>query len=219
MTQFPELFTALSARFTPEEVRLKPGGKGRPEVKFVTARTVMNRFDTVLGPENWWDDYRPAGEHSTLCVLSIRLPDGSVLTKCDAGGAAGMADLGDDEKSAVSDAFKRAAVKFGVGRYLYRDGVASFPKRIARPIAVPGLSAEGPWVPGTATELGDWLRAQADSFDIEPTTELRRWADKGGYPAEMESWTAHQLGQAHLKAESIVKRQLEARRKAQESVA
>ena len=37
-----------------------------------------------------------------------------------------MSDSGDDDKSGYSDAFKRAAVKFGVGRYLYRDGVPSF---------------------------------------------------------------------------------------------
>ena len=37
-----------------------------------------------------------------------------------------MADQGDDDKSGFSDAFKRAAVKFGVARYLYRDGVPGF---------------------------------------------------------------------------------------------
>lgn len=85
----------------------------------------MNRLDHVLGPENWWDEYTPS-ENSVLCRLTIRLPDGSTLTKADAGGYAGMADSGDDDKSGYSDAFKRAAVKFGVARYLYRDGVPAF---------------------------------------------------------------------------------------------
>src|SRR5436305_6196841 len=85
----------------------------------------MNRLDNVLGPENWWDEY-VASENSVLCRLTVRLPDGSTLTKCDAGGYAGMADSGDDDKSGYSDSFKRAAVKFGVARYLYRDGVPSF---------------------------------------------------------------------------------------------
>ena len=82
-------------------------------------------MDSVLGPENWWDRYVP-GEKSVLCELTIRLPDGSTLTKSDAGGYAGMADSGDDDKSGYSDGFKRAAVKFGVARYLYRDGVPTF---------------------------------------------------------------------------------------------
>ncbi len=74
----------------------------------------MNRLDTVLGPENWWDRYVP-GENSVLCELTIRLPDGSMLTKADAGGYAGMADSGDDDKSGYSDAFKRAAVEVWCG--------------------------------------------------------------------------------------------------------
>ena len=60
-----------------------------------------------------------------LCKLSIRMPDGQVVTKQDAGGEAGMSDEGDNEKSGFSDAFKRAAVKWGVSRYLYGDGAAA----------------------------------------------------------------------------------------------
>lgn len=37
-----------------------------------------------------------------------------------------MHDSSDTEKSAASDAFKVAAVRFGVGRYLYGDGIARF---------------------------------------------------------------------------------------------
>lgn len=85
----------------------------------------MNRLDEVLGPENWWDDYSPM-ENSVICRLTIRLPDGTTLTKSDAGGYAGLADSGDDDKSGFSDAFKRVSVKFGVGRHLYGDGVPSF---------------------------------------------------------------------------------------------
>jgi hypothetical protein len=82
-------------------------------------------LDDVVGPTNWWDVYDP-GEKSVVCHLTIRLPDGTALTKCDAGGFAGMSDAGDDEKSGFSDAFKRAAAKFGVGRYLYGDGVPNY---------------------------------------------------------------------------------------------
>jgi hypothetical protein len=123
MTQHTDLFAALAAPFDPDEVKLRAQA-GR-QLHYVTARTVMNRLDDVLGPENWWDDFVPL-EHSVICRLTIRLPDGTVLTKSDAGGYAGMADPGDDDKSGFADAFKRAAVKFGVGRYLYRDGIPKF---------------------------------------------------------------------------------------------
>ena len=122
MTKYPDLFGALAAQFDPHEVRSRTQA-GR-QMHYITARTAMNRLDSTLGPENWWDEYVP-GENSVLCRLSVRLPDGTVLTKSDAGGYAGMPDQGDDDKSGYSDSFKRAAVKFGVGRYLYRDGVAN----------------------------------------------------------------------------------------------
>lgn len=121
--KFDHIFQALCEPFTQDEEKKYPKGK---DVYYVTARTVMNRLDTVLGPQNWWDDYQVGGADSILCRLTIRLPDGTTLTKCDAGGFAGMKDQGDDDKSGYSDAFKRAAVRFGVARYLYGDGVPSF---------------------------------------------------------------------------------------------
>ncbi len=124
MTQFPDLFAALAAPFTAREVKMRSAAGGR-QVPYITARTAMNRLDDVLGPENWWDEYQPL-ENSVVCKLSIRLPDASVVTKSDAGGYAGMSDSGDDDKSGFSDAFKRTAAKFGVARYLYRDGVPTF---------------------------------------------------------------------------------------------
>lgn len=126
-TQYPDIFAALAAPFTGQgEVKERVlTSQGNRKLQYVTARTIMNRLDNVLGPEGWWDEFLP-GENSVLCRLTIRLPDGSTLTKCDAGGYAGMADSGDDDKSGFSDAFKRAAVKFGVSRYLYRDGVPEY---------------------------------------------------------------------------------------------
>ena len=115
-----EVFAALAAPFANDEVRSRSQG-GR-DFQYVTARTVMNRLDEVLGPAGWWDEYVPM-ENAVICKLTVRLPDGSTLTKSDAGGMSKMQDESDTEKSAFSDAFKRTAVKFGVARYLYGDGV------------------------------------------------------------------------------------------------
>lgn len=122
-TQFPDLFQALAEPFDSSEVKERAQAGRR--FQYITARVAMNRLDEVVGPENWWDEYS-AHDKSVYCRLSIRLPDGSILTKCDAGGYAGMQDQGDDDKSGYSDAFKRAAVKFGIARYLYRNGVPDF---------------------------------------------------------------------------------------------
>lgn len=122
-TRYPEIFAALSEEFGPREVRTRM--LGNRQLSYVTARTVMNRLDTVIGPENWWDEYTPL-QNGVLCKLTVRLPDGEEICKSDAGGHAGMSDEGDDEKSGFSDAFKRAAVKFGIGRHLYGEGTPRF---------------------------------------------------------------------------------------------
>jgi hypothetical protein len=116
-----EIVKALSAPFDPKDVKFKPQtiqGDRALAVAYVTARGVMDRLDTVLGPENWQDDYEPLPDGNVLCRLKVRLGDEWVI-KCDVGGQSEQKDGGDRNKSAVSDALKRAAVKFGVGRYLY----------------------------------------------------------------------------------------------------
>lgn len=123
MTKYPDLFADLAAPFQSHELKVR-SQTGR-QFSYITARTAMNRLDSVLGPENWWDEYTPQ-ENMVICRLTVRLPDGGLVTKSDAGGHAGMQDSGDDEKSAFSDAFKRACAKFGIGRYLYGDGVPNF---------------------------------------------------------------------------------------------
>ncbi|MEW4569813.1 Rad52/Rad22 family DNA repair protein [Tautonia sp. JC769] len=169
MTQYPDLFAALAAPFAAHEVKVRPQA-GR-QLHYITARTAMNRLDSVLGPENWWDSYQPS-EHSVLCTLTIRLPDGTTLSKSDAGGYAGMSDQGDDDKSGYSDAFKRAAVKFGVARYLYRDGVPEFVReRVAA--ASPAVAVAAP--EGSAP-------APSGSAAQEPTPSPRSDRDRERSP-------------------------------------
>jgi hypothetical protein len=80
---------------------------------YIDARDVMDRLDDVCGSENWQDRYEFHGTR-TICYLSIRI-DGEWITKAD---GAGDSDV-EAEKGAISDALKRAAVKWGIGRYLY----------------------------------------------------------------------------------------------------
>lgn len=114
------IFAALAAPFSTDEVRTR-NQAGR-DLQYITARTAMNRLDEVLGGPNWWDEYLPM-ENAVICKLTVRLPDGSTVTKSDAGGFTATADTSDYEKTGFSDAFKRACVKFGIARYLYGDGV------------------------------------------------------------------------------------------------
>lgn len=83
---------------------------------YLTARHVMDRLDDVCGSANWQDRYEFHGAR-TICYLSIRIND-EWVTKAD---GAGDSDV-EAEKGAISDALKRAAVKWGIGRYLYDLG-------------------------------------------------------------------------------------------------
>jgi hypothetical protein len=167
--QFDYLFAELAKPFKPEEVKILPKGN-KPE--YIKRTVVMNRLDEVVGPCNWWDEYSNISDHSAICRLTIRLPDGQELTKCDAGGAAGMSDGGDDDKSIITDAFKRAAVKFGVGRYLNGGGSPVLP---SKPVDNPGTTRPEPVVEEEATEptkTGTEPESQGlagNPFKAEPT--------------------------------------------------
>jgi hypothetical protein len=80
---------------------------------YLTARAVMDRLDNVVGPGNWCDSYSYEGDNY-LCSLSLCL-NGAWITKMDGGVSSNFEAF----KGGLSDAFKRAAVKWGVGRYLY----------------------------------------------------------------------------------------------------
>lgn len=125
-TRDEQVVAQLSAPFPENEIRWVPKGGGR-EVAYVTARHGMNRLDEAVGPAFWSDHYEIFGQDGVLCRLTVSFDGGSTwVTKCGIGGYAGMQDAEDDEKSAESSAFKRAAVKFGIGRYLYGNGVPEF---------------------------------------------------------------------------------------------
>jgi Rad52/22 family double-strand break repair protein len=220
MTQYPDLFAALAAPFDANEVKVR-NHNGRL-LHYITARTAMNRLDSVLGPENWWDDYVPS-ENSVLCRLTIRLPDGQTLTKSDAGGYAGMADSGDDDKSGFSDAFKRTAVKFGIARYLYRDGVPTFVReRVpaaepasgthdapapapaeSTPAPAPAPRASGNFansVPKTGKALFAWTKDQEQRHDVGLLKYLNGWAKLQEFPSRMVDWDADQVSLAYGEA-------------------
>lgn len=115
-----EIAEALLAPFPAEVVGWKAqattkDGSRAMAVAYIDARAVADRLDATVGPENWSDQYSVLGEQRTPngqeYVVACRLTVLGV-TKEDVGS-------GEDHKAAYSDAFKRAAVRYGVARYLY----------------------------------------------------------------------------------------------------
>ncbi len=116
------LMQALAAPFDPREVKFKPAvvsGHRAMAMAYIDARVIQDRLDDVLGGAGWQDEYECLPDDSVVCRLRLRLGN-EWITKMDVGGPSEQPDEGDRRKAAFSDALKRAAVKFGIGRYLYR---------------------------------------------------------------------------------------------------
>jgi len=96
-----------------EEI-IKNGTRVAGCVAHIDARDVMQRLDAVVGAGNWSDSYQVLqdGKHVECTITIYGVPKSDVGQSNDGGFA-------DPVKSAYSDAFKRAAVKWGIGRHLY----------------------------------------------------------------------------------------------------
>lgn len=110
---------ALAAPFQPDAIHwraqtMSGDGNSAMALAYIDARDVMRRLDQVCGPENWQDSYTETVKGRLICTLQIRI-GGEWISKSD---GAGDTDV-EGDKGAISDALKRTAVKWGIGRYLY----------------------------------------------------------------------------------------------------
>lgn len=87
-----------------------PWAQGLP---YLQARAIMQRLDDVVGIDAWQDSYDRI-ENGFICSLTLKLGPAWIQKE----GVASDTDI-EPLKGAESGAFKRAASKFGIGRYLY----------------------------------------------------------------------------------------------------
>jgi hypothetical protein len=114
--------SALAAPFDPREVHFRPAavsGHRALALAYVSTQAVEDRLDSVLGVNGWQDDYEVLPGGCVVCRLKVLL-GGQWLVKSDVGAPGELPEEGDRQKTAFSQALKRAAVKWGVARYLYR---------------------------------------------------------------------------------------------------
>lgn len=119
---FKIIMEALAAPFAARDVKFKPAvvsGNRALALAYVDARVIQDRLDQVLGVDGWQDDYKCLEDGCVVCRLRLKLGT-EWVSKVDVGSPSDQGDAGDRRKAAFSDALKRAAVKFGIGRYLYR---------------------------------------------------------------------------------------------------
>lgn len=113
----------LAAHFPPDAISWRVGPVNNREsgkatkgiaLAYLDARDVQDRLDAVCGPENWQVRHPWSVGNKLACEIGVRV-DGEWIWKGDGAGESDM----EAEKGAFSDSFKRAAVRFGIGRYLY----------------------------------------------------------------------------------------------------
>ena len=105
-------------RTSKERVQGKyPEGTRGLVVAYIDARQVFSRLDELFGPDGWQTGYRVLDTASGAleCTLTV-----GGISKSDVGYPNRS---GDEEplKAAYSDATKRAAVQWGIGRWLYDE--------------------------------------------------------------------------------------------------
>ena len=81
---------------------------------YITNRAIMNRLDDVFGPFGWKNVFEKSPNGAVLCGISV-LHNGEWITKYDGADDTEMEAI----KGGLSGAMKRAAVQWGIGRYLY----------------------------------------------------------------------------------------------------
>lgn len=139
-TELESVLRRLREPFAAHELRWRKANDSGPKLIYIDARCVIDRLNEVL-PGKWSDGYRTitmpmripvddkgkqvGARHATthiekmvggmICTLKLNLPEvGWVSFE----GCAQGTDI-EDIKGAESDSLKRAAVKIGIGRYLY----------------------------------------------------------------------------------------------------
>ena len=116
----------LQAPFTYEEVEAKIQVTTKDKTKgmvvfYLDSRAIQSRLDVTVGPFNWSNHYSSWQDKAQICGISIYDKEREEwIAKYDGAENTGIEAV----KGGLTDAFKRAAVLWGIGRYLYQmDGV------------------------------------------------------------------------------------------------
>ena len=147
-----QIMAKLAEPFLPEEIEWRVGVTNKDKTKglplaYITNRAIQNRLDEVFGCFGWRNEYREWKVNAQICGLSVRYND-EWITKWDGADDSNMEAV----KGGLSDAMKRAAVQWGIGRYLY--------------------SLENEWVA---------IKPRGGSYVIADIPRLPEWALPKGY--------------------------------------
>ncbi|OMF47749.1 MULTISPECIES: Rad52/Rad22 family DNA repair protein [Paenibacillus] len=163
-----EIMKRLQDPFPPEEIEWRVGSTNGDKTKgialaYVTNRAIQNRLDEVFGVFGWRNEYREWKEKSQLCGISVKV-EGEWITKWDGADDSNMEAV----KGGLSDAMKRAAYQWGIGRYLYKL------ENMWVPIKAAGRShvlVSEPQLPSWALPEGFQYNGKRQTADTPPPQE------------------------------------------------
>jgi hypothetical protein len=123
MQKLTERLELLKKPFKPDEVQWRitatlnePRGLAVP---YLDSRAIQNRLDEVIGRENWQNSYTVQPmikDNAFISTISIFCEErGEWISKSNGAGSSNIEPI----KGGLSDAFKRAASMWNIGRYLY----------------------------------------------------------------------------------------------------
>lgn len=143
------LLKQLKNPFDPKFVKWRVGATNADKTKgialaYIDSREVKKRLDDVMGLSSWKDELVRV-DKGFICNLYLKI-DNEWIPRSNAGEDSNMSAV----KGGASDAFKRAASKWGVGHYLYY---------------LPNV-----WVP---------IKPQGKSYALTEIPELPDWAKPG----------------------------------------
>ena len=146
---------------------------------YIDARAVMDRLDDVVGPDNWSNKFFETPTGRVICELTVL-----GVTKSDGAGATDM----EGDKGGLSDAFKRAAVHFGIGRYLYSPS-----DQVWVPVIVRGRTAVLKGAPPDVYPYAEDAKENVVQFPKKPKEEEKPEEDSEASQREKAISSIHAL--------------------------
>jgi len=165
-----ELLIELKRPFPVKKVHWRIGSKNEETKQglvfaYIDARDVMQRLDEVV-PFRWQDRYSHAGSGIFICDIGIWVdPMSQWLWRANGAGETAF----EAEKGGMSDAFKRAAVMWGIGRYLYKI-----------PTLWTGINKKGStWVINAPPVLPEWATPEGYDRLVNRKRPITEKVEKG----------------------------------------
>lgn len=113
-TELSKPFALNDLEWRVQRAWVKNGHPGAMVLAYVTNRAIMARLDNIFGPMGWENEYKMGPVGGLMCGIGVWYK-GTKVTKWDAAEASNIEPV----KGAHSNSMKRAAVQWGIGRYLY----------------------------------------------------------------------------------------------------